>query len=171
MDSSASEAPASSAASSARILSPPKPNTGADTGTYSCTYHSCAQRFPTPQKLQKHKRDVQLNHAKRHSRSWIWDVGGRAHGAQTRKLGLINVSASTPGPESLATQFSRGLTILRGTRIRSTTFASKSPDAHCARKKKLFSRKATPLTRAHARCGIPKLTSQGRARRRGGARD
>jgi hypothetical protein len=32
-------------------------HTQADTGTYTCTYHGCTQRFETPQKLQKHKRD------------------------------------------------------------------------------------------------------------------
>ena len=31
--------------------------TNADTGTYTCTYHGCTQRFETPAKLQKHKRD------------------------------------------------------------------------------------------------------------------
>ena len=33
------------------------PRTSADTGTYSCTYHGCPQRFDNPQKLQKHKRE------------------------------------------------------------------------------------------------------------------
>lgn len=33
-------------------------HTTADSGTYSCTYHNCAQRFETAAKLQKHKRDV-----------------------------------------------------------------------------------------------------------------
>jgi hypothetical protein len=32
--------------------------TTADSGTYSCTYHHCSQRFETAAKLQKHKRDV-----------------------------------------------------------------------------------------------------------------
>ena len=32
-------------------------HTTADTGTYTCTYHGCTQRFETPTKLQKHKRD------------------------------------------------------------------------------------------------------------------
>ena len=31
--------------------------TAADSGTYTCTYHGCTQRFETPAKLQKHKRD------------------------------------------------------------------------------------------------------------------
>ena len=32
-------------------------HTTADTGTYTCTYHGCTQRFETQSKLQKHKRD------------------------------------------------------------------------------------------------------------------
>ena len=31
--------------------------TTADSGTYTCTYHGCTQRFETPAKLQKHKRE------------------------------------------------------------------------------------------------------------------
>lgn len=33
-------------------------DTGSDAGTYSCTYHGCLQRFETPAKLQKHKREA-----------------------------------------------------------------------------------------------------------------
>jgi hypothetical protein len=33
-------------------------NTSADGGTYTCTYHGCTQRFETPGKLQKHKREA-----------------------------------------------------------------------------------------------------------------
>ncbi|MCJ1396634.1 hypothetical protein MMC18_009525 [Xylographa bjoerkii] len=40
---------------SAEIQRPPR--TTADSGTYTCTYHGCTQRFETPAKLQKHKRD------------------------------------------------------------------------------------------------------------------
>jgi hypothetical protein len=32
-------------------------DTSSDQGTYSCTYHGCAQRFDSPAKLQKHKRE------------------------------------------------------------------------------------------------------------------
>ncbi|KAK1832100.1 hypothetical protein QBC39DRAFT_330123 [Podospora conica] len=38
--------------------SPQRPGrTGADGGTYSCTYHGCPRRFETPQLLQKHKKE------------------------------------------------------------------------------------------------------------------
>ncbi|KAM4066972.1 26S proteasome regulatory subunit-like protein [Hirsutella rhossiliensis] len=33
------------------------PGTGADGGTYTCTYHGCTLRFETPLLLQKHKRE------------------------------------------------------------------------------------------------------------------
>lgn len=37
----------------------PRPeDTSSDSGTYTCTYHGCTQRFETPAKLQKHKRDA-----------------------------------------------------------------------------------------------------------------
>lgn len=32
-------------------------DTSSDAGTYSCTYHGCPQRFDSPTKLQKHKRE------------------------------------------------------------------------------------------------------------------
>ena len=36
----------------------PRPaSTASDAGTYTCTYHGCPQRFETPAKLQKHKRE------------------------------------------------------------------------------------------------------------------
>ena len=35
----------------------------ADSGTYTCTYRGCTQRFETPQKLQKHKREGHRNAA------------------------------------------------------------------------------------------------------------
>ncbi|KAJ9620264.1 hypothetical protein H2203_008029 [Taxawa tesnikishii (nom. ined.)] len=60
MESSISEgaaAPSSQgSANSAPIQRPP--NTQADTGTYTCTYHGCTQRFESPVKLQKHKREA-----------------------------------------------------------------------------------------------------------------
>lgn len=64
MDSSASEAePPSGSQNSVlsdRYLQKPA-SSSADAGTYSCTYHGCSQRFETPQKLQKHKREGHRN--------------------------------------------------------------------------------------------------------------
>ncbi|KIV79756.1 hypothetical protein PV11_07301 [Exophiala sideris] len=35
----------------------PQQGTSSDSGTYSCTYHGCHERFDSPAKLQKHKRE------------------------------------------------------------------------------------------------------------------
>jgi len=63
MESSASEAPPSSGGSTAITYNSPKPASNSDSGTYSCTYHGCTQRFATPRELQKHKRDVHRNNS------------------------------------------------------------------------------------------------------------
>ncbi|KAF1926052.1 uncharacterized protein M421DRAFT_102683 [Didymella exigua CBS 183.55] len=62
MESSASEAepPNGSQSSVEQFLRKPA-SSAADSGTYSCTYHGCTQRFETPQKLQKHKREGHRN--------------------------------------------------------------------------------------------------------------
>ena len=60
MESSASEAEPANSQSSDRYMHKPT-SSGADHGTYSCTYHGCSQRFETPQKLQKHKREGHRN--------------------------------------------------------------------------------------------------------------
>lgn len=60
MESSASEAGPETASQASDFLQKPM-STTADSGTYSCTYHGCAQRFETPQKLQKHKREGHRN--------------------------------------------------------------------------------------------------------------
>jgi hypothetical protein len=62
MESSASEAdpPNGSQSSVEQFLRKPV-SSAADSGTYSCTYHGCSQRFETPQKLQKHKREGHRN--------------------------------------------------------------------------------------------------------------
>lgn len=58
MESSMSEAPASSANSNYFSSETSKPTvSAADSGTYTCTFHGCNQRFESPQKLQKHKRE------------------------------------------------------------------------------------------------------------------
>jgi len=65
MESSASEAGPESTHTSARSVPEdvPRPtSTLADSGTYSCTYHGCSQRFDSPQKLQKHKREGHRQH-------------------------------------------------------------------------------------------------------------
>lgn len=168
MDSSASEAPASSAASSARILSPPKPNSGADTGTYSCTYHNCAQRFSTPQKLQKHKRDVH-----RATPNVTPGVGSGMSAAELmernsqsgpHKCERINPSTGKP----CNAIFSRPYDL---TRHEDTIHNIRKQKSRCAlcQEEKLFSR-SDALTR-HMRVVHPEVDFPGKYRRRGGARD
>jgi hypothetical protein len=60
MESSASEAEPQNSQNSTEYLQKPAAS-AADSGTYTCTYHGCTQRFETPQKLQKHKRDAHRN--------------------------------------------------------------------------------------------------------------
>lgn len=60
MESSISEngPPVSSQDSVGNTSAPQRPaDTRANTGTYTCTYHGCTQRFDSHQNLQKHKRD------------------------------------------------------------------------------------------------------------------
>lgn len=47
-----------------------RPNdTRAGTGTYTCTYHGCTQRFSSHNELQKHKRDYHRSQQKQHDSS------------------------------------------------------------------------------------------------------
>jgi len=169
MDSSASEAaPPSSAASSARILSPPKPNTGADTGTYSCTYHNCAQRFTTPQKLQKHKRDVH-----RTTPNVTPGVGSgmspaelMERNSQTGPHKCERVNPGTGKPCNAI--FSRPYDLTRHEDTIHNIRKQKSRCALCV-EEKTFSR-ADALTR-HMRVVHPEVDFPGKYRRRGGARD
>lgn len=168
MDSSASEAPASSAASSARILSPPKPNTGADTGTYSCTYHNCAQRFSTPQKLQKHKRDVH-----RTTPNVTPGIGSGMSAAElmerNSQAGPHKCERINPGTGKPCNAiFSRPYDL---TRHEDTIHNIRKQKSRCAlcQEEKLFSR-SDALTR-HMRVVHPEVDFPGKYRRRGGARD
>ncbi len=61
MESSASEAEPPSGSQNSEVFLRKPASSNADTGTYSCTYHGCSQRFETPQKLQKHKREGHRN--------------------------------------------------------------------------------------------------------------
>jgi hypothetical protein len=168
MDSSASEAPMSSAASSARILSPPKPSTSADTGTYSCTYHNCAQRFSTPQKLQKHKRDIH-----RTTPNVTPGVGSGMSAAElmerNSQSGPHKCERINPGTGKPCNAiFSRPYDLTRHEDTIHNIRKTKSRCALCA-EEKLFSR-SDALTR-HMRVVHPEVDFPGKYRRRGGARD
>jgi hypothetical protein len=167
MDSSASEAAPPSRASS-RVLSPPKPNTGADTGTYSCTYHNCAQRFSTPQKLQKHKRDVH-----RTTPNVTPGVGSGMTPAElmerNSQSGPHKCERINPGTGKPCNAiFSRPYDL---TRHEDTIHNIRKQKSRCAlcQEEKTFSR-SDALTR-HMRVVHPEVDFPGKYRRRGGARD
>lgn len=61
MDSSASEAEPPNGSQNSDLYLRKPASSSAESGTYSCTYHGCSQRFETPQKLQKHKREGHRN--------------------------------------------------------------------------------------------------------------
>jgi hypothetical protein len=67
MESSISDGPMASSQerdSSNSRSAPLRPaDTRANTGTYTCTYHGCAQRFDSQQNLQRHKRDFHRSQA------------------------------------------------------------------------------------------------------------
>lgn len=62
-------------------------DTRANTGTYTCTYHGCTQRFESQPALQRHKRDYHRSQA----------YNNRDSGAES---GAASVSPSSPGARS-----------------------------------------------------------------------
>jgi hypothetical protein len=62
-------------------------DTRANTGTYTCTYHGCTQRFESQPALQRHKRDYHRSQAQ----------NNRDSGAES---GATSVSPSSPGARS-----------------------------------------------------------------------
>jgi hypothetical protein len=168
MESSASEAaPPSSMASTVMTQASPKPSdSSARTGTYSCTYHGCTERFTSPQKLQKHKRD-----AHRKSTNITPGVGS---GMSTQELMDRN---SQTGPHKCErinpttgkpcnTIFSRPYDL---TRHEDTIHNVRKQKVRCAlcQEEKTFSR-GDALTR-HMRVVHPEVDFPGKHRRRGGA--
>jgi hypothetical protein len=162
MESSASEAaPPSSAASSTMT---PRPNTHADTGTFSCTYHGCSQRFQSPQKLQRHKRD-----AHRSSSGVTPGVGSGMSAAQLmernsqtgpHRCDRINPTTGKP----CSAVFSRPYDL---TRHEDTIHNIRKQKVRCAicTEEKTFSR-SDALTR-HLRVVHPEVDFPGKHRKRG----
>jgi hypothetical protein len=168
MESSASEAAPPSSAASNSVMESPKPNTSADTGTYSCTYHGCTQRFSTSQKLQKHKRDAH--------RSGTAITPGVGSGMSTAALMARNSQAGPHKCERINpktgqpcnTIFSRPYDL---TRHEDTTHNIRKQKIRCAlcTEEKTFSR-SDALTR-HMRIVHPDVDFPGKHRRRGGTSD
>lgn len=167
MESSASEAaPPSSMASTMTHESPKPVDSSAHTGTYSCTYHGCSERFSTPQKLQKHKRD---SHRKPPN-----VTPGVGSGMSTAELMERN---SQTGPHKCErinpttgkpcnTIFSRPYDL---TRHEDTIHNIRKQKVRCAlcTEEKTFSR-SDALTR-HMRVVHPEVDFPGKHRRRGGS--
>jgi hypothetical protein len=164
MESSASEAAPASSAASSTLLNSPKPPSNADTGTYSCTYHGCTQRFATSRDLQKHKRDSHRNNPN--------VTPGVGSGMSTAQLMERN---SQTGPHRCErinpttgkpcnTNFSRPYDL---TRHEDTIHNIRKLKLKCAlcQEEKLFSRNDA-LTR-HLRVVHPEVDFPGKHRRRG----
>ncbi|KAH9881251.1 hypothetical protein J1614_001747 [Plenodomus biglobosus] len=138
-------------------------STGADSGTYSCTYHGCSQRFETPQKLQKHKREGHRN-ANLSNAMTSAAILERNSQAGPHKCERINPTTGKP----CNTVFSRPYDL---TRHEDTIHNGRKQKVRCALcvEEKTFSRNDA-LTR-HMRVVHPEVDFPGKHRRRGGNHD
>jgi hypothetical protein len=163
MESSASEAgPEPGSQSSERLHKPA--DSSADTGTYTCTYHGCTQRFETPRELQKHKREGHRNAATVTSSMTSAALLERNSQAGPHKCERINPTTGKP----CNTIFSRPYDL---TRHEDTIHNARKQKVRCALcvEEKTFSRNDA-LTR-HMRVVHPEVDFPGKHRRRGGNHD
>lgn len=141
--------------------------TGADGGTYTCTYHGCTLRFETPALLQKHKRE---GHRQAHGLSGPRRPDSAGEGmtssllnsqAGPHRCDRINPSTGKP----CNTIFSRPYDL---TRHEDTIHNARKQKVRCnlCTDEKSFSR-ADALTR-HYRVCHPEVEFPGRHRRRAG---
>ncbi|OJJ35105.1 hypothetical protein ASPWEDRAFT_110349 [Aspergillus wentii DTO 134E9] len=134
-------------------------DTSSDSGTYTCTYHGCTQRFETPTKLQKHKRE-----AHRQTTPGGHLVGreptSRNSQAGPHKCERINPSTGKP----CNSVFSRPYDL---TRHEDTIHNARKQKVRChlCTEEKTFSRNDA-LTR-HMRVVHPEVDWPGKQRRRG----
>ncbi|EFQ92191.1 hypothetical protein CFE70_007024 [Pyrenophora teres f. teres 0-1] len=166
MESSASEAEppngSQNSVLSDRYMGKPA-STGAESGTYSCTYHGCSQRFETPQKLQKHKREGHRS-ANLSTAMTSAAILERNSQAGPHKCERINPTTGKP----CNTVFSRPYDL---TRHEDTIHNARKQKVRCALcvEEKTFSRNDA-LTR-HMRVVHPEVDFPGKHRRRGGNHD
>jgi len=137
----------------------------AETGTYSCTYHGCSQRFPTPQKLQKHKREAHRSvgtHATSTVGSGMTSAQLLARNSQAGPHRCDRINPTTGKP--CTTIFSRPYDL---TRHEDTIHNARKQKVRCALcvEEKTFSRNDA-LTR-HMRVVHPEVDFPGKHRRRG----
>lgn len=119
-----------------------------NSGTYSCTYHGCTQRFDTPSLLQKHKREGhrQANSLKTTPRS-----GAGKTGAMDTQAGPHRCFRTNPGTGKVCKAvFSRPYDL---TRHEDTIHNARKQKVRCdlCTEEKLFSR-ADALTRHYRVC-------------------
>ncbi|TKA76206.1 hypothetical protein B0A55_06593 [Friedmanniomyces simplex] len=101
MESSVSDnPPPSSQESTANASTIQRPaDTRAATGTYTCTYHGCTQRFDSHANLQKHKRDLHRPQHQQHSRDHSGASGAPSSGSASASPPRSTTDDS-PGPAS-----------------------------------------------------------------------
>jgi len=172
MESSVSDAGGPDSAPSSQEFQKPA-GTTADSGTYTCTYHGCTQRFETPQRLQKHKREGHRQNASATSNPANGEIGSgmtsaallaRNSQAGPHRCDRINPTTGKP----CNTIFSRPYDL---TRHEDTIHNARKQKVRCALcvEEKAFSRNDA-LTR-HMRVVHPEVDFPGKHRRRGGAHD
>ncbi|KAF9890307.1 hypothetical protein FE257_005973 [Aspergillus nanangensis] len=134
-------------------------NTTSDGGTYTCTYHGCTQRFETPAKLQKHKREA---HRQTTPGGHLVgrDTASRNSQAGPHRCERINPSTGKP----CNSIFSRPYDL---TRHEDTIHNARKQKVRCSlcTEEKTFSRNDA-LTR-HMRVVHPEVDWPGKQRRRG----
>ena len=144
-------------------------NTMADSGTYTCTYHGCTQRFATPTKLQKHKRDTHrpstpqttpLGSIANTPSGNTFDTANRNSQAGPHRCDRINPSTNKP----CNSVFSRPYDL---TRHEDTIHNSRKQKVRCQSciEEKTFSRNDA-LTR-HMRVVHPEVDFPGKSKRKG----
>lgn len=140
--------------------------TTADTGTYSCTYHGCTQRFESAQKLQRHKRDAHRlpsphNAGNSPGSSSAAALAARNGQAGPHKCERINPTTGKP----CNSIFSRPYDL---TRHEDTIHNSRKQKVRCqlCTEEKTFSRNDA-LTR-HMRVVHPEVDFPGKTKRKGG---
>ncbi|KAF2718235.1 hypothetical protein K431DRAFT_208865, partial [Polychaeton citri CBS 116435] len=108
MESSMSEnGPGPSSQESAMLGQPQRPaDVRANTGTYTCTYHGCAQRFDSHNNLQKHKRDFHRSQAQANRSAFSTNDNS---GTSTGTASVSPRSSESPAPGSSAGMTSAAL--------------------------------------------------------------
>ena len=135
-------------------------DTTSDGGTYTCTYHGCSQRFETPAKLQKHKREGHRQ-VSPSSAPTAQSIAFRNSQAGPHKCERINPSTGKP----CNSIFSRPYDL---TRHEDTIHNSRKMKVRChlCTEEKTFSRNDA-LTR-HMRVVHPDVDWPGKTRRKNG---